>query len=166
MKRAREKRNARGLANEIDEACRYNRYNYEEKYTEREREGERLAENIEALALSNDRAHLRAGNGPTATRSALDSQWRGVCRSVKTLVVAGIYAYKSYSPAKILTQRVIVLRQGQSRSTSALDRRFVADLSTLPLFLPFLTMLAPAWCSAWTGTSSLISPRENVPETE
>lgn len=69
---------------------------------EMQRGRERLAEDIEALALSNDRAHLRAGNGPTATRSALDSQWRGVCRSVKTLMGAGICAYKSYSPAKIL----------------------------------------------------------------
>lgn len=93
------------LANETDEACRYSRYNYEEKYRERLAE-----EDIGALArLSNDRAHLRAGNGPTAaTLSALDSQWRGVCRSVKTLVgEAGICAYKSYSPAKILPRDAV-----------------------------------------------------------
>lgn len=60
----------------------------------------RMVEDIEALALSNDRVHLRAGNGPTA-HGRLSTQWDRVCRNVKTLV-NGICAYKSYLPAKIL----------------------------------------------------------------
>ena len=71
-----------------------------EREREREGERERLAEDIEALALSNDRAHLRAANGPTATRSALDSQWRGVCRSVKTLVRGRYLRIQELLPGK------------------------------------------------------------------
>lgn len=92
----RAKRRRRRPADGPGQACRHNRYNYEEKY----REDGRMSEDIPAFALSSDRAHLRAENGPAA-HAVLSTQWDRVCRSVKTLV-GGICAYTSYSPAKIL----------------------------------------------------------------
>lgn len=49
-----------------------------------------MAQDIVA-AVSNDREHLYAVNGPEAHAPRLQTQWDRVCRSVKTL--AAVFAY-------------------------------------------------------------------------